>query len=74
MSEADPEATGKRPASPSPYFLTLILVGFAIWFAYDGWWNPEIEHKLFNRIGAPIFALVAVWDGWRMRRRLHRAR
>jgi hypothetical protein len=65
------------PAPPSPrppfearqYLLTLILFGMGLWFAWDGWFNPEIEAVWFNRLLAPVFLALAVWDGRRMRRR-----
>ena len=34
----------------NPFFLPVILVGFAIWFIYDGWFNPNMEWIKFNRV------------------------
>ncbi len=56
------------------YLPTIILFGLAVWFFYDGWFNPEIEAVQFNRIGAPILLALAVFDFWRMRRRRANAR
>ena len=70
MADDTEKTPPKRPPPPSPYLFTLVLFGFGCWFFYDGWFNPEIEAVMFNRIGAPIFFVVAAWDGWRTRKRL----
>ena len=69
MSEAnDPEQQGpgdhEEPAATpfdGPYFLPAVLGAFALWFAYDGWFNPDMEWILFNRVGAGCFAVLAAW-------------
>jgi hypothetical protein len=66
------ESQKKGPPTPGPYLFTLILLGVGLWFAYDGWLNPDIESKLFNRILAPVFLVAALWDGLSTRRRLAR--
>lgn len=33
-----------------------ILLAATIWFAYDGWFNPNIEAKTFNKVGAVLLA------------------
>ena len=76
----DPEPRGKadreRPAPTpfdNPWLLPILLTGFALWFSYDGWLNPNIKSILFNRICAPIFAALALWSLWGARKE-HRAR
>ena len=54
-------------------------IALTLWFAYDGYLNPKYQDPEyqrenpstlpFNQIGAPILLGVAIWDGWRMRRR-----
>ena len=67
------EPTPKKSApAPGPYLFTLILLAVGLWFAYDGWLNPEIESVLFNRILAPLFLLAALLDGLNTRRKLAR--
>ena len=46
-------------------FLPVILVGFAIWFTYDGWFNPDMEWIKFNRVGAVITAVLGGYYTWR---------
>ena len=62
----------KERKSPTPYLFTLILFGVGLWFAYDGWLNPDIESVIFNRVLAPVLLGAAVWDGLSTRRRLAR--
>jgi hypothetical protein len=71
-SEPESEAGPKRPPTPGPYLLTIILFGAALWFGYDGWLNPGIEAKTFNRILAPVLLVAAIWDGYGTRRRIAR--
>jgi hypothetical protein len=69
-SNFDPEptpkaASGEKPAPTpfdNPWLLPILLIGFALWFSYDGWLNPNIKSVLFNRICAPISALAALWS------------
>jgi hypothetical protein len=69
-SNFDPEQTrktasdGKPAPTPfdNPWLLPILLIGFALWFSYDGWLNPNIKSVLFNRIGAAILALAAFWS------------
>jgi hypothetical protein len=49
----------------NPFFLPVILVGFAIWFTYDGWFNPDMEWIRFNRSGALITAVLGAYYTWR---------
>ena len=45
----------------NPFFLPVILVGFAIWFIYDGWFNPDMEWIKFNRVGAVVTTVLGTW-------------
>jgi hypothetical protein len=56
----------------NPFFLPVILIGFAIWFTYDGWFNPDMEWIKFNQVGAALtwsFGLYYTWRAIRERRR-----
>ncbi len=57
------------PLEARQYLLTLILLGLGAWCIRDGWFNPDIEHRLFNQIAGPVLIAWAIWDGLRMRRR-----
>jgi hypothetical protein len=35
----------------------LVLLALTIWFGYDGWFNPNIEAKTFNKIGTVLLSL-----------------
>jgi len=69
-SPVDPEpshksASASKPAPTpfdNPWLLPVLLIGFALWFSYDGWLNPNTKSILFNRICAPILALAALWS------------
>ena len=39
-----------------PFFMPVVLLGLALWFGYDGWFNPEMEWIKFNRYS--FFALI----------------
>ena len=73
MSQPDAEPTppseeGEEIAPTpfdNPFFLPVILVGFAIWFTYDGWFNPNMEWLKFNRVGAVITAILGSYYTWR---------
>jgi hypothetical protein len=49
----------------NPFFLPVVLIGFAIWFIYDGWFNPEMEWIRFNRGGALVTSVLAAYYTWR---------
>jgi hypothetical protein len=49
----------------NPFFLPVILIGFTLWFTYDGWWNPNIKAVMFNRVMSPITGLVAAFYTYR---------
>ena len=45
----------------NPFFLPVVLLAFAVWFIYDGWFNPEMEWLQFNRWGAGITVALGAW-------------
>jgi len=49
----------------NPFFLPVILVGFAVWFIYDGWFNVDMEWIKFNRTGALITTVLGAWMTFR---------
>jgi hypothetical protein len=49
----------------NPFFLPVILIGFAIWFTYDGWFNPEMDWIKFNRGGAVVTTLLGAYYTWK---------
>ncbi len=49
----------------NPFFLPVVLLGFAIWFIYDGWFNPEMEWIKFNRGGAVVTTVLGAYFTWR---------
>lgn len=57
----------------NPFFLPVILIGFAIWFIYDGWFNPDMEWIKFNRIGALITSVLGAYYTWRALQERRRA-
>jgi len=54
---------------------TLGLLVLMVWFAYDGWYNPDIQSKTFNKVGAVLLGLGALFcavmagSAWRTLRR-----
>ncbi|MCX7885729.1 MAG: hypothetical protein N3B01_00525 [Verrucomicrobiae bacterium] len=36
---------------------TVVFAVLFIWFAYDGWFNPTIQAKTFNQIGAVVWGI-----------------
>lgn len=69
--ETKPEDTSAKPGSGGsprsmgpfdhPWFLPGLLYAFTLWFAYDGWLNPNIKAVTFNRIMAPLWLAAAVY-------------
>jgi hypothetical protein len=57
----DPDEEYAPTPFDNPFFLPVLLIGFSIWFIYDGWFNAEMEWIKFNRIGAAICSLLAIW-------------
>jgi len=77
--ERDPETDGPDEddeLAPTPFdgpwVLPAVLLGLAIWFGYDGFLNPDPDMQRwwwFNQGGAAVFAVGAVFFGWRALRR-----
>jgi len=45
-----------------PLFLPVLLVGYSLWFGYDGFLSPpDYEHRLFNQVMFGVTALIALW-------------
>jgi hypothetical protein len=63
LQEDDEDSDEEYARTPfdNPFFLPVLLIGFTIWFIYDGWFNPEMEWIKFNRVGAGVFSLLAIW-------------
>jgi hypothetical protein len=49
----------------NPFFLPVILLAFAVWFIYDGWFNPDMEWIKFNRVGAAVTSVLGLYYGAR---------
>ncbi len=58
---------GPRNPFDNPYFMPVALFAFALWFGYDGWFNPAIESVMFNRVGFPVILILALYFAWRAR-------
>ena len=63
--EADSEEEYAPTPFDNPFFLPVLLIGFTVWFIYDGWFNPEMEWIKFNRVGATVCSLLAIWFTFR---------
>ncbi|MCP3984057.1 MAG: hypothetical protein GY723_06690 [bacterium] len=66
-----------------PYFVPMVLLAGSLWFAYDGFLNPErldpaaslSNHLAFNQWGAGILAVAGIALGiraWLQQRRADR--
>lgn len=44
-----------------PAFLPVLIWGLAIWFGFDGWFNPKIEAVMFNRYGFGVLVLLGLY-------------
>jgi hypothetical protein len=59
------ELDGEEEDASSPFdhpaFLPVILIAVALWFGFDGWFNPETESIRFNRYGFGFLAGAAVY-------------
>jgi hypothetical protein len=71
MTEKKP--TSFVPPRMSPYVFTLLLLGFGLWCFWDGWLttDPDMaQHALFNQVLSVILLTWAVWDFFKIRKRL----
>ena len=76
-TEAEEEEEARTPFD-NPYFLPVVLLGFALWMGYDGWLNQDfIQAKLeegepwkvsFNQWGAGISGALGAFLAIRARR------
>ena len=59
----DSDEENAPPSTPfdNPYFLPGLLFLMALWFGYDGWFNPEMEWVKFNRYGFGVLLLGAIY-------------
>ena len=71
MSDAGREPENSEESSDGvttpfekPFFMPVLLVLLAVWFGYDGWFNPEIESILFNRVVFGLLVLLAIYTTW----------
>jgi hypothetical protein len=48
-----------------PLFLPAILFGLAVWFFWDGFVDPMVDHLAFNQGGFVVFALATAWYGYK---------
>ncbi len=62
------EHEGPRNPFDNPYFLPVALFAFALWFGYDGWFNPNIEAVMFNRVSFPLVLALSGYFFWKARR------
>ena len=49
----------------NPFFLPVLLLLFAGWFIYDGWFNPDMEWIKFNQVGAVVTSVLGAWFTYR---------
>ena len=60
--EPEGEKSEERASTPfdHPLFLPVLLIGFTLWFGYDGWLNADFDPQWigFNRWG--FFVLLAL--------------
>jgi hypothetical protein len=60
----DSDTDGAEDASSPfdhPAFLPVLLWGLAVWFGFDGWFNPKIEAVMFNRWGFAVLVVLALY-------------
>ena len=60
---ANPSEDEDEASSPfdHPAFLPVLIWGLAIWFGFDGWFNPKIEAVMFNRYGFGVLVLLGIY-------------
>ena len=73
QQSATPQSGEKPPQGKRPpltplqlrkRYLTegIIVLLVCIWFMYDGWFNPDIHSKAFNKLGTVILAWWFLYD------------
>ena len=60
---ASPGEDEDEASSPfdHPAFLPVLIWGLAIWFGFDGWFNPKIEAVMFNRYGFGVLVALGIY-------------
>lgn len=66
-SDGQPPKSKRPPLTPQQLRKRYLIEGIIVllvclWFVYDGWFNPEIHSKAFNKLGSVILAWWFVWD------------
>lgn len=56
-----PERPGAEETFKKYAIRSGLVAAFFVWFAYDGWFNPEIQAKTFNKVGAVILGVGLVF-------------
>jgi len=80
MSKEAPETENAegdgRVSTPfeKPFFMPVLLLLLAAWFGYDGWFNPEIESILFNRVVFGLLILLGAYTTWQDVRDVRRSK
>ena len=70
----DEEEIDEEPRNPfdNPYFLPLLLAGFALWCGWDGFISDKFVERpgtlWFNRIAFLLLASISAWMTLRARR------
>jgi hypothetical protein len=64
-SPARPERRGPPP-NPlyHPLFLPILMIGFSLWFGYDGFLTTDeamLEHQTFNRVMFFVMFPICLW-------------
>jgi hypothetical protein len=57
-----------------PFFMPVLLLGLALWFGYDGWFNEEMEWIQFNRWVFGGLMILVVYTTWQDVREVRRTR
>ena len=74
LEPADDEEIDDEPRNPfdNPYFLPVLLAGFALWCGWDGFISDKFVERpgtlWFNRIAFLLLASIAAWMTARARR------
>lgn len=64
-ASATPERRG-APPNPlyHPLFLPVLLIGFSLWFGYDGFLTTDpdmLKHQTFNRVMFGVMLPICLW-------------